>query len=233
MSSPEFRWFYAGTAALALVIGSLIGVSASPVVGVTVPLLFALLSAGGAIYVVMGKDDATPPLDSRDAGQTQAPARPSSPLSSYQRRGRAGFLGKQLVAFAVGVLPGIWLGAGAKLHSETVWGQRSVPEAAIIDLNFTDARDLAATMALDERLMGQRVGLVARKRLLTALHDAVNKRRNSDTLALAADDAAAADSVLKSLQREAKPPGEKKADEKKEEFGPVALGPDTSNEKTT
>src|SRR5271165_3836125 len=197
MRSPEYRWFYAGTFLLALVIGTLVGVSASPVVGVTVPLLFALLSAGGALYVIMGKDEPAPASESPEGGQAHAPPRPSLPLSPHRRRERAGFMGRQMLAFAVGMLPGIWLGAWAKLHSETLWGKNTAPDAAFVDLHFTDARDLAASMALDERLMREHVGLAARKRILSTLHDAITKRRSADTLALAADDAAAADSVLK------------------------------------
>jgi hypothetical protein len=232
MSSPEYRWFYVGTGLLAFVIGSLIGVSASPVVGVTVPLLFALISAGGALYVIVGKENPLPASEDADKALTHAARPPVLPVSPQQRRQRAGFLGKQSIAFAIGVLPGIWLGAWAKLHSDEIWG-RNTPEVAIVDFQFTDARDLAANMALDERLISEHIGLAARKRLLSTLHDAVLRRRSSDTLALAADDAAAADAVLKSLQLDARPAGDKKAEEKKPEFGPVALGPDNSNEKTT
>ena len=196
MSEPEFKWFYVGTVLLALVIGALVGVSASPVVGVAVPLLFALLTAGGALYVVLGKEEAA--------------------SSTRDRRQRAAFMGKQLVAFALGVIPGIWLGAFAKIHSETVWGTAPRQESAIIGLNYTDARELAASILLDERLVAAHIPVTERKKMLSTLHQAVVARaQKTPDQNLTAADAAAMDSVSKTLPSGKAPP-------EKQNIGPVA-----------
>lgn len=219
MNSTEFRWFYAGTALLALVIGALIGVSASPVVGVTVPLLFALLSAGGALYVVLGKDEPATTPTPGPADAAAAPAAHPPPLSPRQRRQRAAFLGKQFIAFAAGILVGVWIGVWVKLHSENVWGIRPNQEAAIIELDFTDARDLASTLVLDERLIAAHVPLDKRHSLLTKLHEAVANRRGKDDQSLASDDASAALAVLNALTKKTQQTEEKKSDD----IGPVAI----------
>jgi hypothetical protein len=172
-----FAWFYIGTGLLALVVGVLIGVSSSPVVGVVVPLLFALLTAGGGLYVILGKDgEAT-----------------SSPHSRVKR---ASFMGKQLVTFALGLAPGLWGGVWVKVHGDTVWQPDMEPrKAAVTGLTFTDPRALAGFIELDRRLIFLSVPLAERQRMLTGLHAAMAKRSGDDAL-LAASDATAIDTIL-------------------------------------
>lgn len=211
MKTGHYTLFCIGTLLLALVIGGLIGVSSSPVVAVVLPLMFALLSAGGAAFVVLGKDD----------GAAVAAGKVS-------RRERAQFLGLQYIAFALGFIPGVYLGVGAKFHSVQIWGSPSAPQVAYTEIEIRDPKELAAAIALDERMISDRVPLAARQKVLIGLHAATAQRRDSKTSALSPEDSSGFDDIIKGLQKDTKGAGKKPGD-----IGPVALGPGVSTETTT
>jgi hypothetical protein len=180
---PAFAWFYLGTSMLALIVGVLIGVSSSPVVAVVVPLLFALLSAGGGLYIILGKDA-------------------EAEVTSRARVQRAAFMGKQLVSFALGVGLGLWCGVWAKVHGNDLWA--ASPESTIVGLSFSDTRALVGLLELDRRLQNAGVQHAERMRLLSQLNAAINARTDKAKAALADSDSEALEELLKNLP-ESKP----------------------------
>ncbi len=94
--------FVFGLGLMALTIGFISGLSSSPVVAVLLPLLFALATAGGNLYVVFGKE-ATAERDSES------------------RKDRAIFIGSQLSIFSIFFLSGLWLGVKIKIDPSLLW----------------------------------------------------------------------------------------------------------------
>ncbi|MBJ3774930.1 hypothetical protein [Acuticoccus mangrovi] len=115
--------YFLGCVALGMVAGFLVGASASPVVGVVLPLLFSLLgSAGGVLALTF------------DPGTAEA-------------RRRFRLLGLSALAFAlpflVGVFPGIAVRTGAPLSAVI----RGSPEAPVIDPTAILRTGPAATLS--------------------------------------------------------------------------------------
>ncbi|MFO0699748.1 MAG: hypothetical protein U0236_11000 [Nitrospira sp.] len=132
--------FYAGVGAVAVIIGLLTGLSSSPVVGILMPLVFSVLTAGGTVYahlVKMSEANKTSLLSSTVSPQT---------------------LGKQLLCFSIGFLLGLWLGVQAKLTPSLLWhsGSARIPAYDSSTIAFQDTRLLAAAMKLDSDIDSKR-----------------------------------------------------------------------------
>ena len=96
------KTYLIGIGAMGLIIGLLSGISESPIVSVLLPLLFALITAGGNLYIVWGQK-----ADDQD-------------VTRRIRSERARFLGSQLVTFSSTFVMGLWCGVLAKFNSEAV-----------------------------------------------------------------------------------------------------------------
>lgn len=150
--SRQVKTYLVGIAAMGMVIGLLAGASASPIVGVLLPLIFALITAGGNLYLVWGEKTAEQDLTKR------------------HRSERAYFLGAQMVAFASTFLLGLWVGVFVKFHSGSVW---LVAEGTPAYLAFADSsppvvrylRFMDVTMSRDGAPFDQR------QRILKSLVD--------------------------------------------------------------
>ena len=166
---------FLGVLLLGLLAGALTGISASPVVGPLLPLLFALLSTGGGFWYLK-----------------------SSTGSGWNRtvQRKALLLGLQLIIFVVGFTPGLWLGAAAKLHSDRIWHVDSARHPSYGRLKFADIRLLAVVIRLDDQM--ERAGLAQdqRRRILEELVAAMAKRASNE--ALSSDDADALTAILAS-----------------------------------
>src|SRR5437867_3261544 len=99
--------FLIGLAVMGLVAGFLSGISATPIVSVILPLIFALVTAGGGFFVVCGKRN----------GDENA--------TKEDRAARARFLGIQMLGFGPCFLAGLWLGVYAKFNADSVWPRYS------------------------------------------------------------------------------------------------------------
>jgi hypothetical protein len=169
MSRYPFTWFYAGVFALALVLGLLAGITASPVVGTLIPLLFALLTAGGAIYVVKGGEPGKAAVD------------------AAEQRLRAGFLGRQLASFAFGFLIGMYAGVAAKFSPERIWVLDATASPAYSAMTFTDLTVLAAALEMDNRMRVSGLPLGERRRIFAQLDTALRYRATNYYGSSAAD----------------------------------------------
>jgi hypothetical protein len=153
-----FAWFYTGVFALALVLGLLAGITASPVVGTLIPLLFALLTAGGAIYVVKGGE---PGKTASDAAEQHL---------------RASFLGRQLASFAIGFIIGLYAGVTVKFSPERIWTLDAAAGPAYSAMTFPDPTVLAAALELDNRMRMSGMPLAERRRIFSELDAAFRYR---------------------------------------------------------
>lgn len=167
---------FLGVLLLGLLAGTLTGISASPVVGPLLPLLFALLSTGGGFWYLKS---------STGNGWDRASQR------------KALLLGLQLIVFVLGFAPGLWLGAAAKLHSDRIWHVDSSRHPSYGSLRFTDVRLLEAVIRLDAQM--ERAGLAQeqRRRILEQLVATIAKRASDDVLS--ASDVAALTATLASV----------------------------------
>jgi hypothetical protein len=167
---------FLGVLLLGLLAGTLTGISASPVVGPLLPLLFALLSTGGGFWYLK-----------------------SSTGSGWDRTSqrKALLLGLQLIVFVFGFTPGLWLGAAAKLHSDRIWHVESARHPSYGSLKFTDVRLLAVVIRLDDQM--ERAGLAQeqRQRILEQLVATMAKHASDDVLS--ANDVAALTATLASV----------------------------------
>jgi hypothetical protein len=139
-----------GVLLFAGMIGLLAGVSASPVVAALLPLLFALLTAGGGIWLI--RSDAKVLLLSK-------------------RHALA--LGLQLLAFIIGFLPGLWAGIYVRFYPDTVGLPSRAP--AYDKLEFTDPLLLAWMISLDERMKASNLPFPRRQQILGRLFESINK----------------------------------------------------------
>lgn len=158
-----------GVGAIAFTIGLTTGISASPVVGVLIPLLFGLLTAGGGVYVVKN----LPAL--REAGTS---------------------LGAYLVVFSLAFLVGLWAGSAAKLHPEQVWFFEDRVRPAYGELEAFDLRVTAAFLRLDRQMSQSGLRFEERVRVLRKLQDRIKSRLDSDTGGLASTDEDATKAIL-------------------------------------
>jgi hypothetical protein len=85
--APRLWWYGLGSSLLGLLVGVVAGLSVSPIVAILVPLLFALLSGGGGLYIA------------------------TADLSKPDARLRINMLGKILFAFCSLALVGTFYGA--------------------------------------------------------------------------------------------------------------------------
>lgn len=178
--ASQYAALYFGIFLLALVIGLVTGMTVTPVVGVVVPLLFSLLTAGGAVFVIAGKEE------------------PGGKAGPTERSARAGLLGKQLIAFAFGFALGLWLGVAGKYHASAVWLREEGPKPVFQDLSakYTDLGLLAAVMELDGKMAVSGVSADSRKAVLEAVVTAVRGRADEKG-AISERDASAIADILK------------------------------------
>jgi hypothetical protein len=148
--------FFIGLALMGLLTGFLSGISATPVVSIMLPLLFALVTAGGGFYVVWGKRDGDEAVTKRD------------------RVTRARFLGMQMVGFVPCFLAGVWLGVYAKFNPDCVW-PRSSNTLVYPQWSFSDPSLLQYFRTLDVTLLNDGVSVSDRSRILHVLHDQRDK----------------------------------------------------------
>jgi hypothetical protein len=167
---------FLGVLLLGLLAGTLAGISASPVVGPLLPLLFALLSTGGGFWYLK-----------------------SSTGSGWDRTSqrKALLLGLQLIVFVLGFAPGLWLGAAAKLHSDRIWHVDSARHPSYGSLKFTDVRLLEVVIRLDAQMERGGLAREQRQRILEQLVTTIAKRASAEVLS--ANDVAALTATLASL----------------------------------
>lgn len=148
------KHFYCGTFAMALVIGLLSGVSASPVVAVIIPLLFSAVTAGGAVYAF-------------NANENVAASRKT-------------FLGINTLLFSVGFLLGLWLGVAAKFNPSSVWPGIGKPTFIYSELQHADVTTLVALIELERRMIDTGTNASVRKEILEEIVESINKRKGED-----------------------------------------------------
>jgi hypothetical protein len=137
---------------MGLVAGFLSGISATPIVSVVLPLIFALVTAGGGFYVVWGK---------RDADEN---------VAKEDRAARARFLGVQMLGFGPCFLAGLWLGVYAKFNSDSVW-PRHLETVIYPRFSTSSPAVLQYLRSLDLALMRDGVAVGDRNKILQALYD--------------------------------------------------------------
>lgn len=174
----NFSLFFLGVFLIAGVIGLLTGLTASPVVSVLIPLIFSLLTAGGAVYVERGMQPSG----------TKAPP--------GDRRKRASVLGLQLVAFSLGFLVGLWPGSAAKLHPEKVWFFEGKVTPAYGEFHFEDLRVLTAVIALDEKMKSSGLALESRRTIIEAVYTALRDRMKANGGTIVSSDLEAVRNLL-------------------------------------
>ena len=152
-----YRWFYTGIFSVGGLLGFLTSASSSPVVATVLPLIFALVSAGGALYIVAG--------GSRE-----------SPVALDLVRERAEFLGKQFLFFSIGFGMGIWPGAAIKFHASSVWFLDTNSKPAYSEIEPSDIRLLAAVITLDDRMKASGLGFESRRRILEDVNQKIVER---------------------------------------------------------
>ena len=165
-------WFIGGLFALALIVGILTGVSASPVVAVIIPAVFGLFSV--ADVMVKGH-----------RGN-------SDPEAMVDVRANAG---RQLVTFAVAFIVGLWLGVAAKLNPSSFWPTRREPPAAF-SLSYQHPLDLRIAMALDAEMQRSGVSLARRQAILREMAKVQAIARKDDVGELSYRDTDAAKIIL-------------------------------------
>ena len=173
----SYALFFLGVFSIASIIGLLTGLSASPVVSVLIPLIFGLITAGGAIYIARGAETAgtTTPSD---------------------RQERALVLGVQLIAFSLGFILGLWPGSAAKLHPEKVWLLEARVKPAYGDLKFEDLRVLAAVIELDQKMKASGLEREGRQAIIKSIYDAIQKRALDGNGVIAASDLEGVKAIL-------------------------------------
>ncbi len=167
-----------------LMIGTLTGISQSPVVAVLLPLVFSLATAGGAVYIA------------RAPQKSDALLGPTMPA-------RARLLAVQLLAFSAGFLPGLWLGVDAKFSPSAYWAVNRPPtfEPRFSEYKFKEIEVLRAARAVDVELFRAQVPGPERRRLLKDWLDAIDARRVDGELSTA--DASAIETLLGAVKEEA------------------------------
>lgn len=160
----QFFWFYFGAFLLALTLGILTGISASPVVAVIIPLVFSILTAGGAIYVIRG-----------GAAET--------PSNSIDQRMRAGFLGKQLTVFALGFIVGLWTGVAGKFHAPSIWFIKTTESPSYSVMKINNMLLLSAAIDLDNRMTQAGVTYGDRLELFKEIAKGIDSRSQNGDLA--------------------------------------------------
>lgn len=171
MSASKRTWvFPLGIGLPALTIGITTGLSASPVVGILIPLLFSLITAGGGVFVLRNLDKF--------------------------RDGAASLPGALLIVFSLCFLAGLWLGSAAKLHPEKIWVLPGPPRPAYAGLEPVDFQVTAAMMALDRRMAASGLGFEDRVRLLNQLQKSIERRIDPEDHELDGDDLEGAKAVL-------------------------------------
>lgn len=148
------KHLYCGIFAMALIIGLLTGVSASPVVAVIIPLLFSAVTAGGAVYAFNASDNVA--------------------------ASRKKFLGINALLFSGAFVAGLWLGVAAKFNPKTIWPGIKEPLYVYSELGTTDATLLVALIEIERRMIGVGTGAQRRKEILTRIVESINKRRSKD-----------------------------------------------------
>jgi len=121
-------------------------------VSVVLPLIFALVTAGGGFYVVWGRGGADENVTKQD------------------RAARASFLGIQMLGFGPCFLAGLWLGVYAKFNSDSVWPPHS---ETVVYPRFSASSPavLRYLRSLDITLMSDGVAVGDRTKILQALYD--------------------------------------------------------------
>lgn len=154
----SFLVLYLGILAFAGIIGFLTGVSSSPIVATVVPIIFTVLTAGGTIYSVLGKDDAP------------------NQKSGHER---ARFLGFQLLTFALGFFLGLWSGVAVKFNPDAIWLFRQKSTPAYSSMGYTDVRFLATAIELDRRMIKSGLNIDDRSKIFEQIDTARHERRKA------------------------------------------------------
>ena len=144
--------FGIGLICISSTIGFMAGLTSGPIVATLMPLLFALATAGGNIYVVYGQ------------GQKD------NPVPAGERRLRARFIGAQLLIFSLAFLPGLWFGVHVKFHSLIAWPTKNT-KAVYTDVACTDPAMLSLLRQVDAMLAGDGVTETVRREKIKAIHD--------------------------------------------------------------
>lgn len=148
------KYFYCGTFTMALVIGLLTGVSASPVVTVIIPLLFSAVTAGGAVYTFNSNEN----------------------ISASRKL----FLGVNGLLFSSGFIIGLWFGVAAKLNPTSVWPVIEKPAFIYSEIKQVDATMLIALIEIERRMIGVGTSTEKRREVLGKIVESINKRRHED-----------------------------------------------------
>lgn len=83
-------------------VGGFVGFCSSPIATTFIPLMFTFLASGGMLFSFFSKKD-------------------GASVTLDDRRKRAAFIAIQGSAFTLGILPGFWLGAYAKVRPDFLW----------------------------------------------------------------------------------------------------------------
>ena len=146
------RLLAVGLASIAVTIGILVGLSATPVVGSMIPLLFTLVTAGGVAAAVVRTSQGLPRMQSL-AG-----------------------CGLGLAVFSFAFLAGLYLGVAAKLHWRSFWLASDRYEPAYQTLAYTDLRLLAAAIKLDKDMVASGLEYDNRALIFSSVRDAMAQR---------------------------------------------------------
>ena len=148
--------FLCGLALMAGLIGFLSGLSSSPIIDTLLPLLFALITAGGNAYILLGKGDKKADLKLGVDAQ------------------RAGFIGAQLLIFTLFFLPGLWTGVAVKFNPDSLWPQ---PKNKPIYADISDDNPAVVNLlrTYDITMINDGIGKEKRKKILLEIHKTKTK----------------------------------------------------------
>lgn len=152
--------FFIGLSLMALLIGLLTGLSTSSVVPTLLPLLFALATAGGNIYVIMGQKEKKSDND--------------KPIPTEINQ-RARFIGFQLAMFAVFFSLGAWSGVYSKYNVDKIWFKEGVSTSVYQEFIGGNLEVFYVLRNIDQALANDGVDEEKRREIIEALHDEKDK----------------------------------------------------------